>query len=49
MLAKLDHKVLRLRRIEIGPLEIGSLGLGKSRPLSPAELKRVRRAAENEK
>jgi 23S rRNA pseudouridine2605 synthase len=49
MLAKLDHKVLRLKRVEIGPLEIGSLALGKSRPLSLAELKRVRRAAEDEK
>lgn len=49
MLAKLDHKVLRLKRVEIGPLEIGSLGLGKSRPLSMPELKRVRRAAESEK
>ncbi|HZZ79815.1 MAG TPA: pseudouridine synthase [Gemmataceae bacterium] len=49
MLAKLDHKVLRLRRIEIGPLEIGSLGMGKSRPLSPSELKSVRRLAAKEK
>jgi 23S rRNA pseudouridine2605 synthase len=41
MLARLNHKVLRLRRIEIGPLEIGSLASGKSRPLSSLELKRL--------
>ena len=46
MLAKLDHKVLRLKRMEIGPLELGRLATGKSRPLTPAELKSVHRAAE---
>jgi len=46
MLAKLEHKVLRLKRIEIGPLEIGSLGPGKSRPLTLAEIKRLKRLAE---
>lgn len=46
MLAKLDHKVLRLKRIEIGPLEIGNLTPGKSRPLSAPELKSIKRLAE---
>ncbi len=46
MLAKLDHKVLRLKRIEIGPLELGNLTPGKSRPLSVHELKSVKRLAE---
>ena len=49
MLAKLDHKVLRLKRIEIGPLEIGSLATGKSRPLASQELKSLRRLAEKTK
>ena len=31
MLAKLQHKVMRLRRIAIGPVEIGKLSKGKSR------------------
>lgn len=46
MLAKLDHKVLRLKRIEIGPLEIGSLTPGKSRPLSVREIKGLQRLAD---
>ena len=47
MLAKLDHKVLRLKRIEIGPLEIGSLRTGKSRPLTMPELKLLQRLAKH--
>jgi 23S rRNA pseudouridine2605 synthase len=43
MLAKLGHKVMRLRRQAIGPLELGHLGAGKSRPLRPAELKSLQR------
>jgi 23S rRNA pseudouridine2605 synthase len=46
MLAKLEHKVLRLKRIEIGPLEIGNLHTGKSRPLTGPELKSLKRLAE---
>ena len=49
MLAKLDHKVLRIRRIEIGPLDIGSLASGKSRPLTSQELKSLRRLADKQK
>src|SRR5204863_6642596 len=49
MLAKLDHKVLRLKRIEIGPLELGSLATGKSRPLTGPELKSLKRLAEKTK
>jgi 23S rRNA pseudouridine2605 synthase len=45
MLAKLEHKVLRLKRIEIGPLELGKLALAKSRALSPHELKTLKRLA----
>lgn len=46
MLAKLDHKVLRLKRIQIGPIEIGNLKPGKSRPLAAMELKSLKRQAE---
>jgi 23S rRNA pseudouridine2605 synthase len=45
MLARLDHKVLRLRRVAIGPLYIGRLAKGKSRPLTTPELARLRRLA----
>ncbi|HEV3444843.1 MAG TPA: pseudouridine synthase [Gemmataceae bacterium] len=38
MLARLGHKVLRLRRIAIGPVQLGSLIAGKARRLSRPEL-----------
>jgi len=47
MLAKLNHKVLRLRRIAIGPIPIGRLASGKSRPLRPAEVERLRHLCEH--
>ena len=46
MLARLKHKVLRLRRTAIGPVGIGRLPVGKSRPLLPIELKLLREATE---
>jgi 23S rRNA pseudouridine2605 synthase len=46
MLAKLDHKVLRLKRIAIGPVDIGNLRTGKSRPLAAMELKSLKRLVE---
>ncbi|MCI0457557.1 MAG: rRNA pseudouridine synthase [Gemmataceae bacterium] len=42
MLAKLDHKVLKLKRIAIGPLHLGHLRSGKARRLRPAELKALK-------
>lgn len=45
MLAKLLHKVLKLRRIAIGPIDIGSLPTRKSRQLTSQELKSLKRAA----
>src|SRR5438046_1188617 len=38
MLAKLDHKVLRLKRVAIGPVDIGNLQPRKSRALTAGEL-----------
>jgi 23S rRNA pseudouridine2605 synthase len=45
MLARLGHKVLRLRRIALGPVMLGSLAPGKSRRLTGAELSALRRSA----
>jgi 23S rRNA pseudouridine2605 synthase len=45
MLARLHHKVMRLRRTALGPIELGSLTTGKSRRLSAAEVEALRYAA----
>lgn len=44
MLSAVGHPVLRLRRIRFGPVELGSLGRGSWRDLSPAEVEGLRRA-----
>jgi 23S rRNA pseudouridine2605 synthase len=46
MLARLGHKVMRLRRTAIGPVFLGRLPPGKSRPLRHDELARLRRVAD---
>jgi 23S rRNA pseudouridine2605 synthase len=46
MLARLEHKVLRLRRIALGPIELGRLAAGKSRKLSAPEIASLRRSTE---
>jgi 23S rRNA pseudouridine2605 synthase len=43
MLAKLGHKVMRLRRIAIGPVNLDKLPKGKARRASEAELAELRR------
>lgn len=45
MLARLQHKVVRLRRIALGPVELGHLATGKARPLSRGEIASLRRAS----
>ena len=45
MLARLDHKVMRLQRVSIGPIELGRLGVGKSRPIAAYELRALRQLA----
>jgi 23S rRNA pseudouridine2605 synthase len=45
MLARLGHKVMRLKRIAIGPVRLDRLAPGKSRPLRFEDLARLRRAA----
>ncbi|MBI3407738.1 MAG: rRNA pseudouridine synthase [Planctomycetes bacterium] len=42
MLARLGHKVMRLKRLALGRLELGRLGTGRSRPVSSQELKWLR-------
>jgi 23S rRNA pseudouridine2605 synthase len=44
MLARLGHKVMRLRRIAIGPVLLGHLVSGRNRRLTGAELVRLRDA-----
>jgi 23S rRNA pseudouridine2605 synthase len=46
MLARLGHKVMRLRRVAIGPIDLGRLGVGKSRPLIAGELRSLKRFGE---
>ncbi len=41
----LGHRVLRLRRVAFGPIELGNLPVGKSRALTPAEVRALRAAA----
>jgi 23S rRNA pseudouridine2605 synthase len=45
MLARLEHKVLRLKRTAIGPVELGSLATGKSRRLTRQEVAALRKEA----
>ena len=47
MLARLEHKVMRLRRVAIGPVFLNRLPSGKARPLHREELARLRAAAEH--
>lgn len=42
MLAKVGHKVLRLRRVAIGPLKLGELPTGAFRELTATEIKALR-------
>ena len=49
MLAKLDHKVLKLRRVAIGTVQLDKLPKGKSRKLSAAELVELQRHVEHVK
>jgi 23S rRNA pseudouridine2605 synthase len=46
MLARLGHKVLRLRRTALGPVQLQTLASGKSRRLTPEELAALQKAVE---
>ncbi|NBO92731.1 MAG: rRNA pseudouridine synthase [Planctomycetia bacterium] len=43
MLAKLDHKVMRLKRIALGPIKLDRLRKGKCRKLKPEEVELLRK------
>lgn len=45
VLAKLGHKVRDLTRIKMGPLTLVGVGTGKFRPLTPREVKALRKTA----
>ncbi|MBX9681465.1 MAG: rRNA pseudouridine synthase [Gemmataceae bacterium] len=47
MLARLGHKVMRLIRVGMGPIELGKLKAGRNRPLNNVEVKKLRRLAES--
>ncbi|HEV8060769.1 MAG TPA: pseudouridine synthase [Gemmataceae bacterium] len=46
MLARLDHKVLRLRRIALGPITLGTLPGGRSRRLRADEVAALKQTAQ---
>jgi pseudouridine synthase len=45
MMARLGHRVKKLRRVRMGPLKLTGLQTGQSRELTPTELKALRKAA----
>jgi 23S rRNA pseudouridine2605 synthase len=49
LLAKIGHKVLKLQRIAIGPLRLGNLQPGESRPLSHDEVEQLYEAAQQKR
>jgi 23S rRNA pseudouridine2605 synthase len=49
MLARLGHKVLRLRRVALGPIQIGTLAPGKARRLSGPEILELQEASKPRK
>jgi 23S rRNA pseudouridine2605 synthase len=46
MLARLGHKVMRLKRVALGPIKLDRLPRGKSRKLKPEEVQRLRHACQ---
>ena len=46
MLARLEHKVVRLIRVGLGPVQLGRLKAGRARPLTGQELRQLRQIAE---
>lgn len=48
MFDRIDHSVIKLRRIKIGPLPLGPLAVGRYRHLTPLEVETLRRVAVSE-
>jgi len=49
VLARLEHKVLRLVRVAIGPVRLGRLPSGQHRRLTPTELEALKRTTKGPK
>ncbi|MBI9019086.1 MAG: rRNA pseudouridine synthase [Phycisphaerae bacterium] len=49
MLSKLGHKVKKLTRVKIGPIDDRGLGVGKCRPLTNKEVEQLRKIIEKNK
>jgi 23S rRNA pseudouridine2605 synthase len=47
ILARLGHKVMRLIRVAVGPVRLGNLPAGASRPLSREEVAALWKATKN--
>jgi 23S rRNA pseudouridine2605 synthase len=45
LFARVGHKVMRLRRVAFGPLNLGRLSEGRCRPLTPSEMNALRELA----
>lgn len=45
MFDRVDHSVIKLKRIKIGPLSLGTLAVGKYRHLTPYEVEALRESA----
>lgn len=43
MLEAMGHKVIKLRRVSIGPVKLGSLAVGRLRPLTPKEVESLKK------
>ena len=49
MCEAVGHRVVALERVAFGPLRLGALALGQARRLAPAEVERLRKAAESDR
>ena len=48
MFESMGHEVVRLKRVQLGPIRVSGLKSGEARDLSPAEVRALRRAAESD-
>jgi 23S rRNA pseudouridine2605 synthase len=48
LLARLGHKVIKLRRVQFGPINLGRVNLGEHRTLTPREVKQLESLLETE-
>ena len=48
LMARVGHKVMKLRRVQFGPIKLGRLKVGEHRPLIPQEVKKLQSLLEKE-